>query len=61
MSGTLPADRLAGESPAAAAAPTTTVDVAIVAYRRWELTNSCLAHLHRQSIATHRIFLCDNG
>jgi len=37
-----------------------TVDVAIVAYRHWELTGSCLEHLRRQTIA-HRVFLCDNG
>ncbi len=36
------------------------VDVAIVAYRHWELTGSCLEHLRRQSIA-HRVYLCDNG
>ncbi len=38
----------------------TGVDVAIVAYRHWELTSSCLEHLRRQTIA-HRVFLCDNG
>ena len=36
------------------------IDVAIVAYRRWDLTESCLAHLARQT-ASHRIILCDNG
>jgi len=36
------------------------VDVAIVAYRHWELTQSCLEHLRRQSIA-HRVIVCDNG
>jgi len=36
------------------------VDVAIVAYRHWELTSSCLEHLRRQTIP-HRVFLCDNG
>jgi N-acetylglucosaminyl-diphospho-decaprenol L-rhamnosyltransferase len=39
---------------------TTTVDVAIVAYRHWELTRSCLEHLRRQSIE-HRVVVCDNG
>jgi GT2 family glycosyltransferase len=37
-----------------------TVDVAIVAYRRWDLTQSCLEHLALQTRA-HRIVLCDNG
>jgi GT2 family glycosyltransferase len=37
-----------------------TVDVAIVAYRNWQLTRSCLEHLRRQTIA-HRVVLCDNG
>jgi N-acetylglucosaminyl-diphospho-decaprenol L-rhamnosyltransferase len=36
------------------------VDVAIVAYRHWELTRSCLEHLRRQSI-DHRVIVCDNG
>ena len=37
-----------------------TVDVAIVAYRGWELTQSCLEHMRRQTIA-HRVVVCDNG
>jgi N-acetylglucosaminyl-diphospho-decaprenol L-rhamnosyltransferase len=37
-----------------------TVDVALVAYRRWDLTRSCLEHLGRQTRA-HRVYLCDNG
>jgi N-acetylglucosaminyl-diphospho-decaprenol L-rhamnosyltransferase len=36
------------------------VDVAIVAYRRWDLTSSCLDHLARQTLA-HRVVVCDNG
>jgi N-acetylglucosaminyl-diphospho-decaprenol L-rhamnosyltransferase len=36
------------------------VDVAIVAYRGWELTHSCLEHLRRQSIP-HGVVVCDNG
>ena len=36
------------------------VDVAIVAYRGWDLTRSCLEHLRRQSIA-HKVVVCDNG
>jgi N-acetylglucosaminyl-diphospho-decaprenol L-rhamnosyltransferase len=44
----------------AAAQSLPTVDVAIVAYRRWELTSSCLEHLRRQTIP-HRVYLCDNG
>jgi N-acetylglucosaminyl-diphospho-decaprenol L-rhamnosyltransferase len=36
------------------------VDVAVVAYRRWDLTRSCLQHLGRQTIP-HRVTLCDNG
>jgi N-acetylglucosaminyl-diphospho-decaprenol L-rhamnosyltransferase len=36
------------------------VDVAMVAYRQWRLTRSCLEHLRRQTLA-HTIYLCDNG
>jgi GT2 family glycosyltransferase len=36
------------------------VDVAIVAYRGWGLTHSCLEHLRRQSLA-HNVVVCDNG
>ncbi|HVR05007.1 MAG TPA: glycosyltransferase [Solirubrobacteraceae bacterium] len=36
------------------------IDVAIVAYRNWELTRSCLEHLRRQTVE-HNIVLCDNG
>ncbi|HEV3069828.1 MAG TPA: glycosyltransferase [Solirubrobacteraceae bacterium] len=36
------------------------VDVAIVAYRGWELTHSCLEHLRAQTIP-HGIVICDNG
>ncbi|HEY7828989.1 MAG TPA: glycosyltransferase [Solirubrobacteraceae bacterium] len=36
------------------------VDVAIVAYRGWDLTSSCLQHLRRQSIP-HKVVVCDNG
>jgi N-acetylglucosaminyl-diphospho-decaprenol L-rhamnosyltransferase len=36
------------------------VDVAIVAYRGWDLTHSCLEHLRRQSIP-HGVVVCDNG
>jgi GT2 family glycosyltransferase len=36
------------------------VDVAIVAYRRWDLTSSCLDHLARQT-REHRVVVCDNG
>jgi N-acetylglucosaminyl-diphospho-decaprenol L-rhamnosyltransferase len=36
------------------------VDVAIVAYRGWHLTDSCLAHLRRQGIP-HKVVVCDNG
>ena len=39
---------------------TTKIDVAIVAYRRWDLTESCLEHLARQTVP-HRIVVCDNG
>lgn len=34
--------------------------MAIVAYRRWDLTSSCLDHLRRQTRA-HRAVVCDNG
>ena len=40
--------------------PALSVDVALVAYRRWDLTRSCLEHLARQT-REHRIHLCDNG
>jgi N-acetylglucosaminyl-diphospho-decaprenol L-rhamnosyltransferase len=36
------------------------VDVAVVAYRHWELTRSCLRHLRRQTLP-HRVTVCDNG
>jgi N-acetylglucosaminyl-diphospho-decaprenol L-rhamnosyltransferase len=36
------------------------VDVAVVAYRRWDLTHSCLEHLRRQTLA-HHVIVCDNG
>jgi GT2 family glycosyltransferase len=36
------------------------VDVAIVAYRRYDLTHSCLEHLYRQTVPP-RITVCDNG
>lgn len=36
------------------------VDVALVAYRRWDLTRSCLQHLATQT-CPHRVQLCDNG
>jgi len=36
------------------------IDVALVAYRRWDLTRSCLEHLARQT-RRHRVYLCDNG
>ena len=38
----------------------TRVDVAIVAYRRYDLTHSCLEHLARQTVPP-RITVCDNG
>jgi len=40
--------------------PQPSIDVALVAYRRWDLTRSCLEHLARQTYA-HRVYLCDNG
>lgn len=39
---------------------TPAIDVAVVAYRRWDLTQSCLEHLRCQTVE-HRVFLCDNG
>jgi N-acetylglucosaminyl-diphospho-decaprenol L-rhamnosyltransferase len=39
---------------------TLAVDVAVVAYRHWELTRSCLEHLQRQT-REHRVYVCDNG
>jgi N-acetylglucosaminyl-diphospho-decaprenol L-rhamnosyltransferase len=38
----------------------TRVDVAMVAYRKWELTRSCLDHLRRQTLP-HSVVVCDNG
>jgi N-acetylglucosaminyl-diphospho-decaprenol L-rhamnosyltransferase len=37
-----------------------TIDVVIVAYGRYELTESCLRHLEAQNVA-HRVILVDNG
>jgi N-acetylglucosaminyl-diphospho-decaprenol L-rhamnosyltransferase len=37
-----------------------TIDVVIVAYNRYELTDSCLHHLAAQTI-DHRVILLDNG
>ena len=36
------------------------IDVAVVAYDRYDLTRSCLEHLGRQT-REHRLFVCDNG
>ena len=36
------------------------IDVVIVAYGRYELTDSCLRHLRAQNVA-HRVILVDNG
>jgi GT2 family glycosyltransferase len=36
------------------------VDVVIVAYNRYDLTDSCLRHLREQTIA-HRVIVVDNG
>lgn len=36
------------------------IDVVIVAYERWDLTESCLRHLQRQTVP-HRVILVDNG
>jgi GT2 family glycosyltransferase len=36
------------------------IDVVIVAYGRYELTDSCLRHLSEQTLA-HRVILVDNG
>ncbi len=36
------------------------IDVVIVAYNRYELTDSCLRHLDAQTI-DHRVILVDNG
>jgi N-acetylglucosaminyl-diphospho-decaprenol L-rhamnosyltransferase len=37
-----------------------TVDVAVVAYNRYDLTESCLRHLAAQT-REHRLIVCDNG
>jgi N-acetylglucosaminyl-diphospho-decaprenol L-rhamnosyltransferase len=39
---------------------TSSIDVVIVAYNRYELTDSCLRHLAAQTIE-HRVILLDNG
>jgi GT2 family glycosyltransferase len=44
----------------AGASGVSTIDVALVAYRRWDLTHSCLTHLAAQTVP-HRVQLCDNG
>ncbi|MGB2953029.1 MAG: glycosyltransferase family 2 protein [Gaiellaceae bacterium] len=36
------------------------IDVVLVVYQRWDLTESCLIHLERQSVA-HRLIVVDNG
>ncbi len=36
------------------------IDVAIVAYRNWQLTHSCLEHLKTQTVP-HTVVVCDNG
>jgi len=36
------------------------IDVAVVAFNRYDLTRSCLEHLSRQT-REHRLYLCDNG
>ncbi len=36
------------------------IDVAVVAYNRYDLTESCLQHLAAQT-REHRVLLCDNG
>jgi N-acetylglucosaminyl-diphospho-decaprenol L-rhamnosyltransferase len=40
--------------------PVPSIDVAVVAYNHFELTESCLAHLARQT-REHRLIVCDNG
>jgi GT2 family glycosyltransferase len=36
------------------------IDVALVAYNRYDLTRSCLEHLAAQT-REHRLLVCDNG
>jgi N-acetylglucosaminyl-diphospho-decaprenol L-rhamnosyltransferase len=56
--------RSTGDTQAAVAKATrdavSGVEVAIVAFRNWELTRGCLEHLRRQTVA-HRVVVCDNG
>lgn len=42
------------------ASATASIDVVIPVHDRWELTESCLAHLRRQSVA-HRVIVADNA
>jgi N-acetylglucosaminyl-diphospho-decaprenol L-rhamnosyltransferase len=44
----------------ALSASTLSVDVIVVAYGRWDLTESCLRHLKAQTLP-HRVILVDNG
>jgi N-acetylglucosaminyl-diphospho-decaprenol L-rhamnosyltransferase len=37
-----------------------TIDVAVVTFNRYDLTQSCLEHLARQT-REHRLLICDNG
>ena len=37
-----------------------TIDVAVVAFNHFELTQSCLEHLDRQTVAFN-LLICDNG
>ena len=39
---------------------TLSIDVVMPVHNRWELTESCLAHLHEQTL-THTVIVCDNG
>jgi N-acetylglucosaminyl-diphospho-decaprenol L-rhamnosyltransferase len=41
-------------------AVTLSIDVVMPVHNRWELTESCLAHLHEQTL-THTVIVCDNG
>jgi N-acetylglucosaminyl-diphospho-decaprenol L-rhamnosyltransferase len=39
---------------------TSSIDVVVVVYNRWDLTRSCLEHVRSQTV-THRVIVVDNG
>ena len=56
----MPSHRDAGWAANTMGAVPPSIDVVIVAYNRYELTDSCLRHLRRADVA-HRVIVVDNG